>query len=123
MNYYDEEVLERDMGNDNPDGLPTYDYLHEQEGANPNSRSVGFAIEMDHSKCSSTYEQIWTLEGLGREEVDTPIIYATRVEVLSWRRAAERFADITPEERQQRRTRGWGPTVCSVFLLPHKLVQ
>ena len=45
MNYYDEEILERDMGNDNPDGLPTYDYLHEQERANPNSRSVGFAIE------------------------------------------------------------------------------
>lgn len=45
MNYYDEEVLERDMGNDNPEGLPTYDYLHEQERANPNSRLVGFAIE------------------------------------------------------------------------------
>lgn len=46
MNYYDdEEILERDMGNDNPDGLPTYDYLHEQERANPNSRSVTCAIE------------------------------------------------------------------------------
>jgi hypothetical protein len=43
MNYYfdDQETLERDTGNDNPEGLPTYEYLHEQERSNPNSRSVG----------------------------------------------------------------------------------
>lgn len=41
MYYYDdEEILERDTGNDNPEGLPTYDYLDEQERANPNSRLV-----------------------------------------------------------------------------------
>ena len=41
MYYYDdEEILERDTGNDNPEGLPTYDYLNEQERANPNSRLV-----------------------------------------------------------------------------------
>ena len=60
---------------------------------------------------------------MGREEVDTPIIYTVRVEVLSRRRAAERFTDITPEERQQRRTRGWGPAVCLAFLPPHNSVQ
>jgi hypothetical protein len=40
MYYYDEETFERDTDNDNPGGLPTYEYLDEQERANPNSRSV-----------------------------------------------------------------------------------
>jgi hypothetical protein len=42
MMYYqeDEEYPERDTGNDNPGGLPTYEYLHEQESPNPNSRSA-----------------------------------------------------------------------------------
>lgn len=35
---YDDERLERDDGNDNPEGLPTYGYLEEQERSNPNSR-------------------------------------------------------------------------------------
>ena len=38
--YDDDETLERDTGNDNPGGLPTYGYLDEQERTNPNSRSV-----------------------------------------------------------------------------------
>jgi hypothetical protein len=74
MNYYeDEEILERDAANDNPGGLPTYDFLHEQERSNPNSRSVGHGDRTLYGECSSTYEQIWTLAGLGREEVDTLI--------------------------------------------------
>lgn len=66
MNYYDDaEILERDAGNDNPDGLPTYDYLHEQERANPNSRSVGMTIGQGIAGAHPLHEQIWTLAGLG----------------------------------------------------------
>jgi hypothetical protein len=37
---YEQEQPQQDTGNDNPEGLPTYDYLEEQERSNPNSRLV-----------------------------------------------------------------------------------
>ncbi|PVG00490.1 hypothetical protein CPB86DRAFT_773734 [Serendipita vermifera] len=75
------EHIQQDTGNDNPEGLPTYDYLEEQERSNPNSR-------------------------FGRWR--------------SWieKRAAERYADVTAEELDKRRQKGWGTAVKTMNLYP-----
>ncbi|THH11481.1 hypothetical protein EW145_g628 [Phellinidium pouzarii] len=70
------------------DGLPTYEDLAAQKG--PNSR------------------QIREMEGLGRETVSLSDSLDTFLLSVPFFSAAERYLDITPEERVRRRERGWG---------------
>jgi hypothetical protein len=51
--------------------------------------------------------QVWQVEKLGREEV-TLITPIKKNSLSLFQRAAERYADITPDERERRRQRGWG---------------
>ena len=55
------------------------------------------------------------MEKLGREKVTTFFarIYYQRFLSVS-QRAAERYVDITPEELERRRQRGWGEGVADV---------
>jgi hypothetical protein len=54
------------------------------------------------------------VEKLGREEV-TFIARTHHEKFLSlFQRAAERYADITPEELEHRRQRGWGEGMADV---------
>jgi hypothetical protein len=48
--------------------------------------------------------QIWPLEGLDREKVPQ---LQSRLYCTDRHRAAERYNDITDEERARRRARGW----------------
>lgn len=51
--------------------------------------------------------QVRQVEKLGREEV-SPITRISKKFLTLFQRAAERYADITPDERERRRQRGWG---------------
>lgn len=89
------------------DELPTYDDLAAQSG--PNSRQV--VLSVYSQRILSPFLQIRTMEGLDREEVSLP---SKRNKELDCNgrayvyRAAERYMDISPQERYRRRERGWG---------------
>jgi hypothetical protein len=59
------------------------------------------------------------VERLGREEVTTCLsrIYSQTF-ISFFQRAAERYADITPEELERRRRRGWGDGMADVVRAP-----
>jgi hypothetical protein len=103
---------EQDVGGGDGDGLPTYENLAEAHG--PNSRYVHHCgLGAKHGMFSaSLVVQVWQVEKLGREEVTSLYCsYSPRHVSPLLRRAAERYADITPEERERRRQRGWGDSV------------
>ena len=63
--------------------------------------------------------QVWQVEKLGREEVTTCLSRIYSQKLLSFfQRAAERYADITPEELERRRRRGWGDGMADVVRAP-----
>lgn len=93
---------EQDVGGD--DNLPTYENLEQAHG--PNSR---YAQSRPHPP-RLTFDlvlKVRSVEKLGRKEVSAcPSTY--RVAKVTTVRAAERYADVTPEEWERRKQRGWG---------------
>ena len=57
--------------------------------------------------------QVWQVEKLGREEV-TFIAQNFLKSHCLFKRAAERYADIPPDELERRRRRGWGEGTADV---------
>lgn len=108
------------------DDLPTYDDLASQSG--PNSRLDLLSIT---SKCgmfnffSDCAFKVWSVARMDREKVCRPTSKYIMLSVsIVWNRAAERYRDLTSEERQRRRARGWGndgDQVCVFQALHHSL--
>ena len=62
--------------------------------------------------------QVWQVEELDRKKVTfTAHLYQDN-SLSSILRAAERYADTTPEELERRRRRGWGPNVADDVRTP-----
>jgi hypothetical protein len=75
------------------------------------ARTRGDFLFLGRTKRWLTDCQVWEMERLGRETVSyLPLIRLTRLNSV-FCRAAERYAEDTPETRRARRVRGWGPHV------------
>lgn len=53
------------------------------------------------------YFKVWALERMDREKVQVTYIWFL-VDLIAFYRAAERYVDVSPQERARRRERGWG---------------
>jgi hypothetical protein len=109
------DFLEQDVGGGEGDGLPTYENLAQTHG--PNSRYGHSSMSRFIALNLSRLVQVRKVERLGREEVI--LITRLRSNSLSlFQRAAERYANITPDELDRRRRRGWGEGTTDVVRAP-----
>jgi hypothetical protein len=110
------DILEQDVGGGEGDNLPTYENLAQAHG--PNSR-YDFRYCCSGAQHSVLVVQVRQVEELGREEVTfIARIYFEQFLTL-FQRAAERYVDVTPEELERRRRRGWGEGIADVRVLLH----